>query len=86
MPKRMVCFQKILNIKFDGLSGRFRKYRFRYNLIVFICFKGSVKHNIKVSGSFTVIFYFLQPLEFDFSAKFTKRLVKNNFFLGPTKF
>ena len=31
-------------------------------------------------------FKFLQPLVFDFSAKFTKRPVKNEFFRSPTNF
>ena len=42
-------------------DGRIRKYRFRYNLIVFK-FKGSVKHYIKVSGSFTDIQNFTAAL------------------------
>ena len=45
-------------IKFDGIIGLISMYRLRYNLIVFIYCQRPVKHNIKISQSFTVILNF----------------------------
>ena len=81
-PNIWYTFGKILNIKLGGIRGRILKYRFRYTLIVFKCFKGSVEHYIKISESFTVIFNFdSRP-----SSRFTKRPARNEFFHRPSKF
>ena len=49
-------------MKFEGIGGWIRKYRFRFNLIVLIYSKELVQHNIKVSETFTVISNFLSCL------------------------
>ena len=58
-PNVWYTFGKILKMKFEGIGGWIRKYRFRFNLIVFIYSKELVQHNIKVSETFTVISNFL---------------------------
>ena len=57
-PNVWYAFGKILNIKYEGIRSQIPKYRFRYNLIVFIYLKGPVEYNKKISRSFTVILNF----------------------------
>ena len=79
-PNAWYVFAKILNIKFDGILGRIRKYRFRYNLIVFLYFKGPVKNYFKVSGSFPVILNFYSRLNSIFGQNSQNGKWKMNFF------
>ena len=79
-PNVWYTLLKSLNIKCDGIRGQIRKYRSMYNLIIFINSQGPLQHYIKFSENFTVVFLFLQPLEFDFWAKFPNRPLRNPFF------
>ena len=64
-PNVWYTFDKIGKIKFDGIRGGIRKYRLRYNLIIFIYSEGALKYN-RVFREFLRDLKFLQPLEFDF--------------------
>ena len=52
-PKVWYTFEKVVKIKFDDLGGGIRKYRLRYNSIIFIYSEGPLQHNIEFSENFT---------------------------------
>ena len=56
------AFEKIIKIKFDGLRGWIRKYRLRFNLIIFIYSEGPLQHYLEFSENFTVILNFYSRL------------------------
>ena len=79
-PNVGYTFGKIFEIKFVGLRCRIRNYRLRYNLIVFICSQGIIKHNIEISESFTVILNFYSRLNLIFWRNSQNGQLEMNFF------
>ena len=73
-------FGKKFKIKFDGVSGRIRKYRLMYNMIVLIYSQGPIKHNIEISESFIVTFNFYSRLNLIFWRNSQNGQWKMNFF------
>ena len=61
-PNVWYTFEKIVKIKFDGIRGRNRKYRLRYNLIILIYSQWPLQHKVKFSEGFTVILNFYSRL------------------------